>query len=449
MPALCGLFFAWNNMADNTTLPGTGEVYASKDLGGIKYQKIHLNGGEGALYDAFGRFRTSEPETLFDSKLLHGDSQPLFWDEQLISGTMATSGPTTNTPYIDFTSTNLTAGNRIRQTFRRFNYQSGKSNLVMMTGVLELASGDATGCQRRIGAYDDDNGAFFESDAGTIGVTLRSSVTGSAVDSTTVQSAWNLDRLDGLGGTTNPSGVNFDASKVQIFVIDYQWLSAGRVRFGLYLNGVLHYVHEENNTNTVAVPWSSTPNFPLRYEIITTANSGVCSMRCICATVMTEGAFESTGVPRHAGSEGTALTTVTEDVTYALVGIRLKSAYLGAQIELLTASVQIQSANKYLEWHLYWNPTVAGTFTYSDVTNSAMQAVAGTASNTVTGGTILIGGYLESSRGGSLTFTEISNALKLGAAIDGTQDEIVLTVTPRGGSSAMDVEGMITWLEQI
>lgn len=34
-------------MADNTTLPGTGDVIASKDKGGVKFQKVFINAFDG------------------------------------------------------------------------------------------------------------------------------------------------------------------------------------------------------------------------------------------------------------------------------------------------------------------------------------------------------------------------------------------------------------------
>lgn len=40
-------------MADNTTLPGTGEVYASDDIGGVKHQRVKLSiGADGTAVDA-------------------------------------------------------------------------------------------------------------------------------------------------------------------------------------------------------------------------------------------------------------------------------------------------------------------------------------------------------------------------------------------------------------
>ena len=86
--------------------------------------------------------------------------------------------------YIDLASVNTTACVYVRQTYRRFEYQPGKGQLITMTGVLELASGTKTGCQRCIGLFDNNDGVFFESDAGTIGVTVRSNDSGSPVDDT-------------------------------------------------------------------------------------------------------------------------------------------------------------------------------------------------------------------------------------------------------------------------
>jgi len=40
-------------MADNTTLPGTGEVIASDDIGGVKYQRVKISHGvNGVAVDA-------------------------------------------------------------------------------------------------------------------------------------------------------------------------------------------------------------------------------------------------------------------------------------------------------------------------------------------------------------------------------------------------------------
>ncbi len=401
--------------------------------------------------DASGRWRTSEPTTIFDSKLLGSDKQPLFWDETLESGAGITaSTPTPARPYIDIVSSDITAGLFTRQTFRRFNYQPGKSQLVEMTGVLELASGVKTGCERRTGYFDDNNGAFFESDAGVIGVTIRSSDSGAPVDATIIRSQWNVDTMDGDGDGDNPSGVLLDFTKGQIFVFDFEWFSQGQVRFGIKINGIIRYVHNFEVGNVLTIPWASTPNLPLRYQMVTTADSGVCSMRAICSAVISEGGTDDVGIVRNLSTAGAAVVTAVENTLYAVVGLRLKATHLGATIKMISAQIQIQTMAEFIEWALIFNPAVAGVFTYGDLANSAIQSALGVTANVVTGGTQIAGGYAETgggNSGGSSEGGALQNALILGADIANSPDEIVLAARPIGGVSTVSVEGSLTWRE--
>lgn len=436
-------------MADlrSTRLPGIGEQYAVADHGGLKYQRCQVELFPGPSTDAFGRLRASEPVALFESKLLASDKAPLHWDEALESGGGITgSTPTAAKPYIDFTSTDSTAGVYTRQTFRRFNYQPGKSQLILITGVLKL-SGGGTGVERRIGYFDDNNGVFFEDDGGTVGVTIRSNDSGTPVDTTVVQSDWNIDKMDGSSHfNTNPSEITADWKKAHIFVIDFQWLSVGLIRFGLEIDGQLWYVHQTANVNTSAIPWGSTPNLPLRYQMITTASSPASEMRCICSAVLSEGGREPLGTT-HSHATTDHVNGNTQDTVYALLGLRLKSDQLGCTVEPESVSI-LAETNDDFEWQLIMNPTVAGTFTYSDKTNSCVQTATGDtdnpSTNTVTGGTILQRGF---GSGNSDKDTPLRTSLLLGAAIDGTRDELVLAVRPLG--NGCDAQGALNWREMI
>lgn len=438
-------------MADNTELPGTGEVYASDEKGGeVNFQKVLINAFDGPSCDAFGRFRVSEPTTIFDSKLLEADKAPLFWDESPAGGTTSTT-PTLDKPYTDIVSTNVTADTFVRQTFRRFNFQPGKGQLILMTGILELASGVTTGCTRRIGIFSDENGAFFESDAGTIGVGHRTSDSGSVVDEVKVQADWNIDTLDGDNDAANPSGVLVDWTLAQVFVIDFQW-PIGRIRFGIEIAGVLIYIHQFLHSNVEVIPWASSPNLPLRYEMVTTSSSGICSMRCISATVISEGGTQDIGVVHHSSTIGAGVTTDNENEFFAVVGIRLGLTKHHTTVKIIDAQIQIHTASEFILWVLIWNPTVAGTFTYSAVTNSSVERALGAgATNSVTGGIHIGGGYAETgggNSGGSSVGRAIETSLILGINIaEDTADQIVLCVMPIGGVSVATVEGSITWRE--
>ncbi len=408
---------------------------------GQRIGESNIKFADSAAIDAYGRLRISNPKTIFDSKQIF-DNQPLFWDERLESGGGIAAAHSVDEASTVITSTVSTAGVFTRQTFMRFNYEPGKSQQIIMTGVLDL-SGGGTGVERRIGLFDDNNGLFWEDDAGTIGVTIRSNVTGSAVDTTVVQDDWNIDKMDGTG----QSQITIDFSKAQLFYIDYEWLSIGRIRFCLLIDGVAFGIHEVNNANSITLPYMSTPNLPLRYQMVTTSSSPASTMRAICTTVISEGGQQGLGVIRSASTGGTHVAAAADNTVYAIVGIRLKTTHVAATIQLLSASIAETVGDKDFEVLLLWNPTVADTFTYSDETNSAIQAARGAVLNVVTNG-IQLGVSFQSSakKGGSADFG-LSNALRLGSAINGDRDTLVLCVRPIGGDTSLQIEGAIVWRE--
>lgn len=396
--------------------------------------------------DAFGRWRVSNPETIFDSKQLF-DNSPLFWDDQEVSGTGTSSSHDTDSATTTISVSATTAGKRVRQTKMRFNYQPGKSQLVLLTGVI----GDqGTDIAARLGIFDDDNGIFLVNTGGTAGIGIRSSTSGSSVDNLIAQANWNIDTMDGNGA----SGITLDWDKAQIFFIDIEWLGVGRVRTGFVVDGKIYYAHEFLHANNITTVYMTTPNLPLRYEIEaggTNPNTG--SLKHICSSVISEGGSQDLGVTRYASTAGTALTTDNENEMFAVIGIKLKSTALGATVKILNVALQLQTASITAEWALYYNPSVAGTFTYSDQTNSAVQIATGATANSVTGGIQIAGGFVES--GGVQSGSSgsggagIDSALRLGSLIDGTPDTIVLAVRPVGGDSAANFEGSLTWRELV
>jgi len=390
------------------------------------------------LTDAFGRVRASNPYTLFDSKQIH-DNAPLYFDDSEVSGSGTTSTHSTARASTTLAVSNNTAGRRVRQTFQRFNYQPGKSQLILCTGALTL-SGGGSGIFSAMGYFDDDNGVFVEVEDGTVGITIRSSVSGSAVDNTIAQANWNGDKLDGNGD----SGHTLDASKVQIFWCDIEWLGVGSVRCGFVINGQFILCHTFHHANVETSVYMSTPNLPIRYEIENDGTGAASELEHICASVMSEGGIQANGSLRYKSTEGTHVDATTADTNYAIIGLRLKPTHLDEQVELISMSM-INEGLQDFEWSVLFNPTVAGTFTYVDQANSACQVATGATANTVTGGTPIGGGMVKSGNQAGSVSESLANALRLGSAIDGTQDEIVLCCRPLAANA--DIEGTLTWRE--
>lgn len=369
-----------------------------------------------AWRDAFGRWRISAPWTLFDSKQSI-DADPYHWDDAEVSGGSTSSTHSTTEARSRLAVGATTAGVRVRQTYRRFNYVPGKSHLVIMTALVDAAGG-GTGITRSLGLFDDNNGLFFLDDEGTFKVVVRDG----GSDTEVAQSSWNIDPMDGTG----PSGKTLDLTKVQIFTIDFEWLGVGRVRFGVDIDGVLYYVHESLTANSGTTVYMATANLPLRYRIENDGTGAASSFDAICATVQSEGGIDPIGQPFWLSNASTGVTGTSAGTVYALKGIQLKTTTL-SQVIRFTKIDTVTTSNKAYEWLLYLNPTVAGTFTFSDFSGSRFQTATGVAANTITGGTILDGGYVY--EGGS-SVVPVNAEIRLGADISGTRDQIVLAFRP-------------------
>jgi hypothetical protein len=147
-------------------------------------QKTQIVASDTPIIDAFGRIRVSNPETLHDSKQIFDDSdldssvenQPLFYDNQETSGADTTTDFQINKAQTVLGVADSTAGTRVRQTKRRFNYQPGKSMMVLMTFAYCCAA--QSGVTRREGIFDEKNGLFFEDNGTNYGFVRRTYVTG-------------------------------------------------------------------------------------------------------------------------------------------------------------------------------------------------------------------------------------------------------------------------------
>jgi hypothetical protein len=419
------------------------------DILGLTGNNLNIALGDSPTIDAFGRLRVSNPVTLFDSKNIFDDpdlaasveNQPLFYDNQETSGGGTSTAYDNDTAAQSLSVSATTAGARVRQTKMSFNYQPGKSQMILMTFTF---ASQESGLTQREGIFNENNGLFFQDNGTNYSFVRRTYTSGAAVDNVINQTSWNIDTMDGNGA----SGINLDFTKTQILFIDYEWLGVGRVRMGWVIDGVIYYAHEFLNANNLSVVYMSSPNLPLRSEIINDGTAGAATMTQICSSVISEGGSQDLGVQRYASTAGTHVDCASENVIYAIVGIRLKSNYLASTVKILETSIAEHQGSKYYEWMLILNPTVAGTFTYSDQGNSAVQIATGATANTVTNGTYLSGGFGSSAfRGGGEVKGGIADALRIGSLIDGTPDELVLCVKPIGGTSGLDIEGSLTWRE--
>ena len=268
-------------------------------------------------YDSFGRFRVSEPFTLFDSSYRYADNG--LWATSTASG--GTAGFIDNQGLMELTVTGASNSEVVRETLRVFPYQPGKSLLVMNS----FAGTTVAGVQQRIGYFGAQNGVYFQINGdGTCSFVKRSYTTGAVADTPVLQSAWNGDKLNGTGA----SGYTLDLTKPQLLWLDFEWLGVGTVRCGFVINEQFILCHSFNWANdpaSTSTTYMTTASLPLRYEIKRISGVGG-TLKQICSSVMSEGGVELRGTQQAISSliNGTGIQISNSIITPAIT-IRLKT----------------------------------------------------------------------------------------------------------------------------
>ena len=377
----------------------------------------------GSALDAFGRARFSQPYTLFDS-------QNRYEKNDLFSETTATGGTVTYTANESTVNLNVTTSSGsevVRQTYRSFSYQPGKSLLVLNTFVMPAAQ---NGQRIRIGYFNTENGVFIERDGTAVYIVRRTYVSGMAVDNRVAQADWNGDKLNGTGD----SGFTLDLTKAQIFWQDFEWLGVGAVRCGFVIDGQVIICHTFQNANSLTAVYMTTAILPVRYEITNTgATTSSATLKQICSTVISEGGYEKKVTPTVV-----RMTTANTNIGSAfvpLMSIRLASGRTGAVIVPDGYSVlPTSSSSVTFEVVAVKNPTLTGASWGATDSNNVERDLSATS---YTGGTIVFSQYVLAS---NLSSGLIGNGqdynweLQLGATIGGVSDIYTIAVRALSGT---------------
>jgi hypothetical protein len=387
----------------------------------------------GPTVDAFGRLRVSQPYTVFDSKnRFVADAQ---FAESLAGS--ATITYTAAEAAVNLNVTTASGDSAVRQSFRVMPYQPGKGLLILATFVMAEAEENL---RQRVGYFNADNGIFFQLDGTTKSFVVRSSVSGSPVDTNAAtQANWNGDKLDGTG----PSGITLDLTKSQIFWTDIEWLGVGNVRCGFIINGQYIVCHTFQNANLNTTVYMTTAVLPVRYEITTTGViAGAATLKQICSSVVSEGGYEQIAQPQVA-RRSTSLTGL--GTTFVpLISIRLASTGYGAVVLPRSANIFPASADDF-EFVLVKNPTLTGAPSWSAVPSDSTVEF-DVAATGYTGGDIVEQGYLSAT---NLAATSISDALlynwdlQLGVSLAPASDIYTLGIRTLSGTG--DAIGAITY----
>jgi len=356
----------------------------------------------GVASDAFGRLRTSDPFTLFDSSHRYQDND--LWSTA--TGVSSDATFNVNAGLVDLNVTTTSGGYVTRETKQVFSYQPGKSLLALNTFTMAPAK---TNLRQRIGYFNASNGLYVELNGETLSFVERSFVTGSVTETSIAQAQWNIDKLDGTGR----SGKTLDITKAQIFWMDIEWLGLGTVRLGFVIDGVFIHCHSFHHANLIEATYITTASLPLRYEIInlnTTASNS--TLKQVCSTVISEGGYELRGNQRAIGTLLSApYDLTTTGVRYPVASIRLKASpnRLDAIVIPTAISVLGDGNNGIYAWEVVQNATTSGG-TWSSVGNDSAVEYNISGSST-SGGTVVAKGYFASSNQGTTSVDILKESL--------------------------------------
>lgn len=383
-------------------------------------------------YDAFGRQRVSNTGNRLDVEFLY-DKQEDYFDE-ITNGATASVTHNVNSRDLTLTVGSTTNGEYATMRSHPVPYTPGSSQLVDITGVLDLAA---------IGS-------------GTAEVFLRSNVTGSVVETTVTQANWD----------NATSGVDWTDS--HILSMDFQSLKVGTIRYWLVRSGVPVFLTAINNDNvrntgywqlaSLQAYWriynDATNSYMemaygdesnaigIRYVI--TANSSA-SMKAICCTVKSEGGpplSEMPGLPRSCNTD--VLERTVSATAVPIISVRAQSTFSGlpSLILAIPKSFSVSTDNP-IRVDIIQDGALTGA-SFSSVTSSCLEY--DKVATAITGGKVIYSEYFSTAKN-----TDNSGKGLLGKSVlwrrQGSQSGIFSIVAIKTGATDGAALASINWEE--
>jgi len=427
-------------VANDKIIGGAAQpVYVRNDVLDIRGSGANgetpIQAGDTFSIDAFGRWRVSNIGERFDVEFIY-NKQPDLVDEVTAGGGTATHDANSR----DVTLAVVDANDTTEAALYSYDvpYTAGDGQLIDVTGTLnhaEIVGGEAF-------------------------VFLRSNVTGTVVETTYAQSAWNKDTADSV-----------DWSKSQICQMDFQSLKVGRIRFNLVRDGNPVNVHEITNDNIRKTGYWQLPSLPVYWRIYNdatytymemgygdtkngigfryrvTANASA-TMKAICATVKTEGGdniFDIPGFNRSIDSNLTAKTVSTTFIPLLSISPAATFNSLENRGIFIPTDYTLQSSNP-IRYAILLNPTLTGaSFTAVDATNSAMTY--DVTASAVSGGIVVDSGYVAAGGNNNRVLVEgLLGRTLLNLGRTGTSDIFTIAAV-RTTNSDSTVYSQLGWRE--
>ena len=427
---------------DNFKLRSNNDALYEVVMLGDKYGNPIAGGNPtGTAADAFGRSRVSQPFTLFDSSHRYRDNGS--WATKVTGAGEATFVP--DEGVVDLTIGSASGDEIIRETLKVFSYQPGKSLQIMTTFAM---GEEKENLRQRVGYFGSENGMYLEREGAETYFVERSITSGSTVETRVPQSEWMYDPLDGSG----PSGIVLEMDKGHILWMDFEWLGLGTVRMGFVINGEFIHCHSFHHSNIVTTTYITTATLPLRMEMTNIgATVSPSKFKQVCATVISEGGYQLTGLQTAVGTPITTPKALgTAGTFYPVVSLRLKDGFEDAVAIISAASLIGLGNGPVYEWRIVEGSSITtGAWTSGGADSSVEYTTSGTAMTMTSPTRTLASGYTQSTNQSNAGIALSKDALfkfQLSRdSLNGDRRTITLAVTSNTNNTS--VYGSMDWEE--
>lgn len=389
--------------------------------------------GDSANLDAFSRLRVAATGQRFDS-VFTNDKLPLLFDEIVAGDGAATHDANLRAVYLSTGGTSSGSAATLRQKF--YNpYTPGNSQFIAITGTLNPDDADFTNCVAEIGYGDAANAVGFRYTSTGASVFVRSSISGTAADLTEVaQASWDAPVAD------------VDWTKSQIFLIDFQSLAVGRIRFYMDRGGVLVKVHEITNDNERVGPYWQGASLPVYWSVENTdvANE-TCRVLAICSTVKSEGGVDLVDLPGFpfSASRAALLTVSTTLLPVLSIQVQTNINSIANRSLVFPESVEVYCDDQPAEFRIVLNGTLTGASFGSVSSNSGVYV--DTTASAISGGRTLSTFYAAAGNRGGVQRTDIAGRIPL--SVNATTNDILTVAAVRAGGVNANVKAALDWRE--
>ena len=325
----------------------------------------------------------------------------------------------------------------IRQTRNVMPYYPGRQNELVFAIKFNQPE---SGIRRRIGLFNENNGFYFEDDGGSYSVVIRRNTAGGVVENRIARDDWNVDKLDGTG----PSGITADATKTQMFLIEYEWYGAGIVEFKWVYENNSYPIHRFDHANIVETAFINTPFLPIRLELTNVAGTaGTHQMHQGSSALRVEGSVGPLGREENVSTPLAGVATGTANTFRPILSIRLRSDRLqgvALPLEFQAASLD----NTALFYRVIRDATLTGADWNNVPGNSFCEY--DYAATAIAGGEAIQTGYVSSTNQGATFDFPAETILQLGRNNMGTVGQ-TFTILAATVQANKDVFASLSWTE--